>query len=599
MTSDLDSSDISSTLIAGETRIRDVDGFVGTVVYIGPVASAKDANEKYAGIVWDDPSRGKHDGSVVCRQTNQVVRHFGGCGPTQGSFIRLAKLDRGVTLTAELLQSKYVAMDAPEVAPNNLLPHVARTSSGRDKPIEFLGEMQIRQRQQLDGIHKISLRREGISRTSPNADFLSTDWGDNIRDVDLAGNLLSNWTEVLRIIQQFPQLTDFSVAYNRIRDVTLPVHNLETMKVLNLNNCHIQSFTTVQWVAQSMPNLEKLCVASSDFSDMESYDTTTGFQYLKVLDCSDCRITSWESQIQKQFSGLPALEQLSLDDNPIPRIPSPEQDMKPQERPFASLMALQLAGTTVSTWNDLEGINSLANIRSLRLKNTPLTSTLGQGEVRFLAIARFPTLEYLNGSVISTQQRTEAERRYVTMVATLEARTEQVRNENSGDKDGSVKRPISLDHPQYQALREKHKGLIIPALQGPNGSNLYNSGNNNIASTVCNVTITSMAASSCSMEPLIRRLPSSLTVGRLKALCARAFGLDVDLMTLHFRTKVRTYTFSKALTSSTKAISCFSYGSLTKHCCGLVGCFPNAYIVGCLSSGIRPRRQCSSLLWCL
>lgn len=40
------------------------------------------------------------------------------------------------------------------------------------------------------------------------------------------------------------------------------------------------------------------------------------------------------------------------------------------------------------------------------------------------------------------------------------------------------------------------------------------------------------------MEPLIRRLPGSLTVGRLKALCARAFGLDLDLMSLHFRTEV-------------------------------------------------------------
>lgn len=32
-------------LIPGETRIRDADGFVGTVVYVGPVASAKNADE--------------------------------------------------------------------------------------------------------------------------------------------------------------------------------------------------------------------------------------------------------------------------------------------------------------------------------------------------------------------------------------------------------------------------------------------------------------------------------------------------------------------------------------------------------------------------
>jgi hypothetical protein len=56
-----------------------------------------------------------------------------------------------------------------------------------------------------------------------------------------------------------------------------------------------------------------------------------------------------------------------------------------------------------------------------------------------------------------------------------------------------------------------------------------------LADTVLNVTIRSMAASSCTIDPLIRRLPSGLQVGRLKALCARHFGLDIDLQTLHFR----------------------------------------------------------------
>lgn len=37
------------------------------------------------------------------------------------------------------------------------------------------------------------------------------------------------------------------------------------------------------------------------------------------------------------------------------------------------------------------------------------------------------------------------------------------------------------------------------------------------------------------MEPLIRRLPLQLTVGKLKALCARQFGLDRDLQTLHYK----------------------------------------------------------------
>ena len=38
------------------------------------------------------------------------------------------------------------------------------------------------------------------------------------------------------------------------------------------------------------------------------------------------------------------------------------------------------------------------------------------------------------------------------------------------------------------------------------------------------------------MDPLVRRLPLQLTVGRLKAMCARQFGLDIDLQVLQYTT---------------------------------------------------------------
>lgn len=504
---------MAETLVPNETRIRDADGFCGTVVYVGPVASAKNAQETYAGIVWDDPSRGKHDGSVICRKTNDLVRHFS-CGPTQGSFLRLHKLDLGVALTVELLRSKYVEMQAPVIAPNNLLPHTARTSSGKEKPIEFLGELKIRERQQLVVIDKVSLRREGIS--SASEEDLLTEFG-NIRDIDLAGNLLCNWKEVLKILSRFPLIEHFSVAHNRIRDVDLPIPHLDQMKKLNLNSCSIGTFQTVQWIGKAMPNLESLCVAFSDFSDIESFDVE-GLQNLKLLDCSSCQLSSWDKQVYK-FASLPLLEHLSLDDNPIPYITM----SKKRNADFPSLFYLQIAGTSVKNWIDLEGLNSIDSLRSLRLKNTPLTSTMGQGEVRFLSIARFPHLTYFNASAVSRQERVEAERRYVSLVANL-----LVRPENEGY---DMKTKLLSRNPRYPLLREKYKALVI-GTQNQGGNQVRN-----LASSVCNVTITSMAASSCSMEPLIRRLPGTLTVGRLKALCARAFGLDVDLMTLHWRTE--------------------------------------------------------------
>jgi tubulin-specific chaperone E len=506
-------------LVVGETRIRDVDGFCGTVVYVGPVASAKNQSETYAGIMWDDASRGKHDGSVICRRTNSIVRHFH-CGPTQGSFLRLSKLDRGVTLDSKLLRSKYVELEAPVVAPNNILPHTARTSSGRDKAIEFLGELKIRERQQLKDLDKVSLRREGVSRASSSEEDLSE--FHQIKDIDLAGNLLSNWKDVWAIIQQFPNLMNLSLAYNRIRDVTIPTQNLSRFRILNLNNCSISNFSTLDWIEASMPNLEELCIAGADLSGIQD-QSLNKLQQLQILDCSNCQLSSWDT-ITKVFGGLSKLEQLSLDNNPIEQIRVPETN----KDKFQSLKAIQLAGTSLSSWSDIEALNSLKLLASLRLKNTPLTSKMGQGEVRAITVARIPALEYLNGSVISSQERTEAERRYLSLALRLIA---QAKANQENQNDGPTEEDVRADHPRLTELREKYKEMVISTL-GPGGGS-------SLAASVCNVTIISMASSSCSMEPLQRRLPGSLQIGRLKALCARSFGLDVDCMTLHFRTKVR------------------------------------------------------------
>lgn len=162
-------------VLTGKTRIRDAAGFTGTVEYVGPVASAKDSTVIYAGIVWDDWSRGMHDGSVLCRKSKQTVRHFQAPHPTAGSFIRLSSLDMGTVWTPSMtVRERYVSMDSKErEAPNNVFPdHMACTSSGKDdKAIEFIGELKIRSQQQVQDLTEISMRRSGICSIDTNLDW--------------------------------------------------------------------------------------------------------------------------------------------------------------------------------------------------------------------------------------------------------------------------------------------------------------------------------------------------------------------------------------------------------------------------------------------
>lgn len=533
------------------TRVRDPSGFIGTVLYVGPVASAKSTSEIYAGISWDDVTRGKHDGSVICRTTNQLVRHFK-CGPTQGSFLRLSKVDVGVALSPELMRSRYVKPGAELVAPDNILPHVARTAGGRDKAIEFWGEIKIRNRQQLEVVEEISLRMLGISGPcSKELQFEMEEFG-HLRGIDLAGNLLSDWEDVLTILRQFPKLQNVSVASNRINDLgsTSSIGEFPHIRSLNLNNCNISSFQTLRLIGKAMPNLEELCVAHADLSDIEQHTPDTDtieelFPNLILLDLSDCKLTSWENHIQP-FRNLPMLESLILNLNAIDSIVVPESDNT--RAPFPSLASLQIAGNPLPSWTALDDLNSITSLRSLRLRSTPLTNLLGVGEVRSTAIARFPSLEFFNASPISERERNEAERRYVSTVARelllISSGALLSTNNNglgtvdsSGDSEVDAKQAeVFARHPRFKHLMTKHKDTMMALNSSAAGTD--SSGSGKIGEDVINVTIRSMAASSCDVEPLQKRLPRSLQVGRIKAMCARAFGLDIDLQILHFRIEV-------------------------------------------------------------
>jgi len=532
------------------TRVRDASGFVGTVMYVGPVASAKSSTETYAGIAWDDVTRGMHDGSVICRATNQFVRHFK-CGPTQGSFLRLSKVDVGVALTPEAMRSRYVKPDAELIAPDNLLPHVARTAGGRDKPIEFLGELKIRGRQQLEVVEEISLRMLGIARPCSAEQEVEMEEFGHLKSIDLAGNLLSSWEDVLAICRPFKNLESLSLASNRINDLSsgsFDELSMTRMTTLNLNSTNIPSFKTVHLIGKAMPNLLELCMAHCDLADIEDYSLgtfaagndngITVFQNLILLDLSDCNLTSWEKQVS-HLCILPALESLILNDNMIDHITIPES----AATTFPKLASLQLAGTSISSWSTIDNLSSMPTLRSLRLRNTPLTSSMGVGEVRSTVIARLPTLEFFNASPIAERERTEAERRYVSSVARellmissgalLSSAGQTVSGDNLGDEADAKQAQIHAHHPRFQSLLEKHKEAMMSSgsISGP-------SNQANIGDDVIGLTIRSMAASSCDMEPLRKRIPTSLKVGRIKAVCARAFGLDIDLQILHFRIEV-------------------------------------------------------------
>ena len=561
------------------TRVRDPDGFMGTIMYVGPVASAKNASEIYAGVAWDDATRGKHDGSVLCRTTNRIVRHFSYPSPRKGlrnmggvqigsssslefggskgcSFMRPAKLDFGVPLDDELLRSKYVEEDDPHLeAPNNIITGATvRTSSGRSKPIELLGELKIRKMQQLGKtIFDISLRNLGVSSISQHS------FG-HLLGIDLSGNLLHDWKEVAVLLDSFTCLEELCLSSNLLRDITNDTspfvsapfcesnggakremigtnfqpkrHTYDKLMRLVLNNCGISSFRTLQILDFFLPNLDDICAVSNDFSNLNMIPSSigtqkeigeaspiNGFDRLETLDLSDCCISSW-THIER-LRALPCLQKISINDNEIARIGCHNESGNKDFPYFSSLKSIDLVGNQVSSWRDIMSINALS-VTSLRFRNNPVTSNLGTSESRNSIIARLCNLDFLNSSPISAKERIEAERRYIRIVA------RELLLIESGNDIQKRREIILHENSRFDELKEKHKDSML----GVN-SNISQGGR--LANDTVNVTISCMAASSCTMDPLRKRLPSSLTVGRLRSMCSRAFDIDYSILILHLR----------------------------------------------------------------
>lgn len=89
-----------------------VEGFVGTIRYIGPLKHDPSANDTiYVGIEWDDEYRGKHNGTVsgwISFQKKYLLvgyKYFE-CKDGRGTLLKPERISMGVSFI-EALNDRY------------------------------------------------------------------------------------------------------------------------------------------------------------------------------------------------------------------------------------------------------------------------------------------------------------------------------------------------------------------------------------------------------------------------------------------------------------------------------------------------------------
>ncbi|RIA87419.1 hypothetical protein C1645_286960 [Glomus cerebriforme] len=416
---------------------------LATVRYVGPVPPTKG---EWLGLEWDNISRGKHDG------VHEGVRYFTCSVPNSGSFIRYSsKINTGRSFVAAVIE-RYIGeeengtnLQGSEETSDEQKDLDVLHWAGTKLEVEALGWEKIRRKQrQLDRLNEVGLSFEQISSAGKPGEIKAT--CPNIIDLNLSKNLLSDWDTIASICEQLQKLEVLRLNYNRFQVLEtsprLP-NTFTNLKSLSLNYTRI-SWKQIELLEPNFPSLENLQLGfnniklSEDFNennkDTLKNDKIKGFSKLKIINLESNIISNFDEIIR--FSDLPSLEILFVMNNAIDRIYYPSENGDA----FPKLRYLNISENKIGDWKSIDELNKFLSLRELKIKKNPFLESEKLDEAHVSIIGRIKGLTMLNGSIVSSGDRVDAERFYLKLCV----------------KGMEPPEEIGKNHPRFKELCEIH-----------------------------------------------------------------------------------------------------------------------------------------------
>lgn len=175
------------------------DGQRGTICYVGPV---DETNGTWFGIDWDNPTRGKHNGTY-----NQKL-YFKTRHSTSGSFVRPIKINTGISCPLAI-KNRYGFIDDELAGVNK--DNITSLRKEINAPfLEMVGFSKVNKKQSTFNQLKIVwLREQCVSRCGNDNEL--GELCPNICELDLSKNLFNSWTTIANICTQLKKLERLNV----------------------------------------------------------------------------------------------------------------------------------------------------------------------------------------------------------------------------------------------------------------------------------------------------------------------------------------------------------------------------------------------------
>ncbi|XP_051880025.1 tubulin-specific chaperone E [Pristis pectinata] len=407
----------------------------GTVRFVGKVTSAPGI---WLGVEWDNPERGKHNG------THEGVQYFQCSHPTGGSFIRPQKANFGVDFLSAV-KDRY----GPE---GNQGIQDCRGNPVRwcKKPIELLGnrDAEIKQRW-FESLLIVSVIECKVSHVIEEDEISNV--CPNVVELNLAKNLFSSWEKVARITRHLRKLEHLDLSQNKLTLISNPVSLSDAFA--NLKSLAIQ-YNGLTWAqvlecAPMWPVLERAHLSSNAISVLER--PVDVLQNLTLLDLSSNPLAGADQLVHIAY--LPRLEQLILSNTGLTSLYFDDVQPDGKTAMFPKLTSLAIDKNQISEFSTVNELNKLQSLEQLKFSDYAMVEHEKNSKtVRQLIIAKLGGLKVLNKTEISADERKGAELDYRKKFGKdwLKAGGNHDPEKNRPDKE------FCAQHPRYQVLIEMY-----------------------------------------------------------------------------------------------------------------------------------------------
>ncbi|KAL9044342.1 MAG: hypothetical protein Q9214_002513 [Letrouitia sp. 1 TL-2023] len=492
------------------------DGDLCTTCFLGEV---NDRSGAWIGVEWDNPGRGKHNGThsgkkyFECRNKSS----------TAGSFIKHSRRADASQSFLDSLRKKYsLAVEGGE-------PFNQKSISISGKIVEEVGFEKIeKQLSNLSQLRVVLLNGLCIAGLEAQP-FLSFDFAQksvqsiialdlHIVELDLSKNLLEDFADVVGICYALQQ----------------------TLKVLTLNlfRPRLKSpFTSPEKLAElfapfKMHNLRSLSLCANQLSTPDTPVPGLSSSPLSILNLSSNHISSLDFLAMLQATdatSTPTLETLILRSNPITTLDSSKASFS-----LPSIQTLDLSYTLLPSLQTLDPLPRLfPALKSLLISNTPLTTNNKNNNNNLTSspaiIARIASLTSLNHSAVTPAVRQNAELAYLNSIAseivaapTLEAkdRIRGVMNPRFAELCANYGEPDILSRSTTAT-----EVAVATEEEGGDGKNVFPPRSLGARLLVCNFYMEDKAEAG-GMIRRTREVPKTVDIYRLKGIAGRLFGMN-------------------------------------------------------------------------